>query len=80
MKIIFAILFAVIAGLIGMRFAGWAAGELVDTQKFTSPDQHATFLTIAEIGISAAAALVGAIIGVLVAGVLKKRAIRSELV
>lgn len=78
MKVIFGILFAVIVGLIGARFAGWFVDWLIGTQTFVSPDQVAQFDLIARGGVTLLAMLIGAIAGVIVAGRFKSRLIRRE--
>ncbi len=78
MKLIFGVLFAVIFGLAGARFAGWAANQLLDHVQFTDPDQVGAFLLRAHIGITLAIALIGAVVGVLVARALKPRVIRRD--
>lgn len=64
MKVIFGILFAVIIGLIGARFAGWFVDQLIATQRFVSPDQVAQFDIIARVAVTLVIALIGAAIGV----------------
>ncbi len=78
MRVIFAIVFAVILGLVGARFAGWFVDWLLGTQTFVSPDQVAQFDTVARIGVTVAAMLIGAIVGVLLASRLKHRVIQRE--
>lgn len=79
MRIIFGIIFAVLVGLIGARFAGWFVDWLLGTQTFVSPDQVAQFDLIARIGVTLVAAIIGAIIGVIIGGQLKRRAIQHEI-
>jgi uncharacterized membrane protein YeaQ/YmgE (transglycosylase-associated protein family) len=64
MKVIFGILFAVIIGLIGARFAGWFVDQLIATQRFVSPDQVAQFDIIARVAVTLVIALIGAAVGV----------------
>jgi uncharacterized protein YneF (UPF0154 family) len=70
-RTIFAILFFVIFALPGARLGGFAATELIATQRFDNPDQVAQFTTAIELGVTVAVALVGAVIGIWVAGRLK---------
>lgn len=81
MKAILGIVFAVIFGLIGARFAGWFSTYLVGEgfKRFSSPDQVANFMLMANISVALAAALIGAVIGVLLAARLRHRVIRKEL-
>jgi MFS family permease len=78
MRVIFGILFAVIIGLVGARFAGPFVDWLIGTQAFESPDQVAYFDLIARVGVTVAAALIGALLGILFAGRLRGRLIRRE--
>lgn len=78
MKLILGILFFVIFGVIGMRIAGDASTALVGARTFQSPDEVDQFLLLTNLGISAAFATVGAIVGVLIARWLKSKAIRTE--
>ena len=78
MRVIFGILFAVIVGLIGARLAGPFVDWLIGTQAFESPDQVAYFDLVARAGFTVFTAIVGAIIGVLVAGRLRGRLIRKD--
>ncbi len=71
MKIIFAILFFVIFALPGARLGGFAATELIATQRFENPDQVAQFTTAIELGVMAAVGIIGAIFGIWLAGRLK---------
>lgn len=71
MRTIFGILFFVIFALPGARIGGFAATELIATQRFDNPDQVAQFTTIVELGVTLAFALVGAIVGIWLAGRLK---------
>jgi ABC-type multidrug transport system fused ATPase/permease subunit len=78
MRIIFAILFAVIFGLIGARFAGPFVDWLIGTQAFESPDQVAYFDLVARLVVTSVVALIGVFLGILVAGRLRGRLIRRE--
>lgn len=79
MKLVLGIIFALIGGFLGAAPAGQIASALVDTQKFASPDEHALFLTVAEIGLTVVAMLAGAIVGVLLARPLKRHFIRTDI-
>ncbi len=79
MKVIFGILFAVIIGLIGARFAGWFVDQLIATQRFVSPDQVAMFDIIARVAVTLVVALIGAAIGVWVSTRLRSRFFQREL-
>ena len=79
MRIIFAIMFAVILGLVGARFAGWFVDWLLGTQTFVSPDQVAQFDLVARIGVTLVVAIFGAIIGIVIGGRLKKRMTQHEI-
>lgn len=78
MRVIFGILFAVIAGLAGARFAGPFVDWLIGTQAFESPDQVAYFDLVARVSVTVAAAIVGAVLGILIARLLRGRLIRRE--
>ena len=78
MRIIFGIVFAVIFTFLGARFAGWLGDLLIGAQRFASPDQVAEFEQIARIAVTAAIAILGAVIGVVLAPRLKSRMIRRE--
>jgi uncharacterized membrane protein YeaQ/YmgE (transglycosylase-associated protein family) len=78
MKTIFGILFAVIGGLIGARFAGWLVDALLDVKRFASPDQVDQFDLVAKLSVTLAAALIGAFIGLWIATMLRSRFIRRE--
>lgn len=78
MRVIFGILFAVIFGLIGARFAGPFVDWLIGTQAFENPDQVAYFDLVARLSVTLAAALIGVIIGLVVAARLRTRLIRRE--
>ena len=79
MKVIFGILFAVIIGLIGARFAGWFVDQLIATQRFVSPDQVAQFDIIARVAVTLIIALIGAAIGVWVSTRFRSRLFQREL-
>ena len=79
MKIIFGILFAVVIGLIGARFAGWFVDQLIAMQRFVSPDQVAMFDIIARVAVTLVIALIGAAIGVWVSTKLRSRLFQREL-
>jgi uncharacterized membrane protein YeaQ/YmgE (transglycosylase-associated protein family) len=78
-KIIFGILFAVIIGLIGARFAGWFVDQLIATQRFVSPDQVAMFDIIARVAVTLVIAAIGAAIGVWVSTRLRGHFFQREL-
>ena len=78
MKAIFGILFAVLAGMIGARFAGWLVDALLDVKRFASPDQVDQFDLVAKLSVTLAAALIGAFFGLWVATKLRRRFIRRE--
>jgi len=67
-RTIFAILFFVLFLVPGAYLAGFAATPLAGTQRFESPDQHAEFMQMIEIGVTVAVGLLGAVIGAFVAG------------
>ncbi|RIA56522.1 hypothetical protein [Dichotomicrobium thermohalophilum] len=71
MRTIFAILFFVLFLVPGAYLAGFAATPLADTQRFESPDQHAQFMQMIEVGVTLAVGVVGAILGVVVGGWLR---------
>jgi uncharacterized membrane protein YeaQ/YmgE (transglycosylase-associated protein family) len=79
MKVIFGILFAVIIGLIGARFAGWFVDVLIGTQRFVSPDQVAQFDLVARIAVTLVIALIGAGLGVWVSTRVRGRFFQREL-
>ena len=68
MRIIFGILFAVILGFVGAFFAGPLGDWLIALPKFESPDQVAYFDYVVRLGVTIAFGLVGALIGVIIAG------------
>jgi hypothetical protein len=70
-RTIFAILFFVLFLVPGAYLAGFAAAPLAETQRFESPDQHAQFMQMIEYGVTLTVGLVGAVIGLIVAGWLK---------
>ena len=78
MKVIFGIVFAVLFGLVGARFAGPIGDWLIATQVFESPDQVANFDLAVRLAVTLLIALSGAFIGTLVGGRLKRYAIRAE--
>ncbi len=71
MRTIFGILFFVIFAVPGARLGGFAATELIATQRFDNPDQVAQFTTAIELGVTLVIALIGALIGIWLAGRLK---------
>ena len=71
MKSIFAILLFVLFLVPGAYLAGFAAAPLAETQRFESPDQHAEFMQMIEIGVTLAVGLVGGVIGAFVGGWLR---------
>lgn len=71
MRTIFGILFFVIFALPGARIAGYASTELIASQRFENPDQVAQFTTAIELGVTLAFAIIGAIVGVILAGRLR---------
>ena len=79
MRVIFGILFAVIIGLIGARFAGWFVDQLIATQRFISPDQVAQFDIIARVAVTLVIAAIGAGVGVWVSTRFRSRLFRREL-
>jgi uncharacterized membrane protein YeaQ/YmgE (transglycosylase-associated protein family) len=78
MRVMFGILFAVIIGLIGARFAGWFVDQLIATQRFVSPDEVAQFDLIARVAVTLTIALIGAAIGVWVATRMRGRLFHRE--
>jgi hypothetical protein len=78
MKVIFGIVFAVLFGLVGARFAGPIGDWMIATQVFESPDQVANFDLIVRLGVTLVIALAGAFVGALIGGRLKRYAIRTE--
>lgn len=78
MRVILGIVFAVIFGLAGARLAGPAVDWLIGTQAFESPDQVAYFDLVARLSFTAVIALVGLLIGILIAGRLRNRVIQRE--
>ena len=78
MKVIFGILFAVIIGLIGARFAGWFVDQLIATQRFVSPDQVAQFDIIARVAVTLVIALIGAAVGVRVSTKFRRHFFQRE--
>ena len=78
MKVIFGILFAVIIGLIGARFAGWFVDQLIATQRFVSPDQVAMFDIIARVAVTLIIAVIGAAVGVWVSTKFRRHFFQRE--
>ena len=78
MKVIFGILFGVIIGLIGARFAGWFVDQLIATQRFVSPDQVAMFDIIARVAVTLIIAAIGAAIGVWVSTKFRRHFFQRE--
>jgi uncharacterized membrane protein YeaQ/YmgE (transglycosylase-associated protein family) len=79
MRIMSGILFAVIIGLAGARFAGWFVDQLIATQRFVSPDQVAMFDIVARVAVTLTVALIGAALGVWVSTRFRSRLFRREL-
>lgn len=79
MRVISGILFFVLFAFLGAFFAGPFGDWLITLPKFDSPDQHAYFDYVVRIGVTVAIGLIGAIVGVLVAGRLRGRVIRREI-
>ena len=79
MRIIFGILFGVIFGLGGARFAGWLTDLIQMEQRFESPDQVAQFRLVAEVGVTLAIALIGVAVGLVVAAKLQPRLFRKDV-
>lgn len=78
MKAILSIFFFVVFGLLGMRISGPAAKALIGTRTFNSPDEVAQFTLIANIGIALLIALLGVVIGLMLAPAMRRRLIRDE--
>ncbi|MFP3921608.1 MAG: hypothetical protein ACLFPA_02230 [Dichotomicrobium sp.] len=78
MRTIFGILFFVLFLVPGAYLAGFAATPLAETQRFESPDQHAQFMQMIEVGVTVAVGLVGAVIGALLAGRLRPLFFRNS--
>jgi type II secretory pathway component PulF len=70
-RTIFGILFFALFLVPGLYLAGVVATPLAETQRFESPDQHAQFMQMIEYGVTLTIGLVGAVIGVIVAGWLR---------
>ena len=79
MRVIFGILFGVIFGLGGARFAGWFADLIQMEKRFESPDQVAQFRLVAEVSVTLAIALIGVAVGLIVAAKLRPRLFRREV-
>jgi len=77
-KTIFGILFFVIFAVPGLFVAGFTASELVDTQRFESPDQHAEFMRMVEYGVTLAFGVIGALFGIWLAGRLRPLFFRNS--
>jgi hypothetical protein len=78
MRIISGILAFVLFGFLGAFFAGPVGDWLISLPTFESPDQQADFDFIARIGVTVATGLVGAIIGIVLAGLLRGQVIRRD--
>lgn len=78
MKAIFGILFFVLFGAIGARVAGFAGTALISAFRFESPDQVDQFTWVAYGGITLVIAVIGAFIGVCVAGRLRPLFFRKQ--
>jgi len=70
-RTIFAILFFVLFLVPGAYLAGFAASPLAETQRFESPDQHAQFMQMIELGVTLVVGIVGAVVGFFVGGWLR---------
>jgi len=70
-RTIFAIVVFVIFLVPGAYLAGFAATPLAEMQRFESPDQHAQFMQMIELGVTLAVGLVGAVLGAILGGVLR---------
>ncbi len=79
MRIIFGILFGVIFGLAGARFAGWVTDLIQMERRFESPDQVAQFRLVAEVSVTLAIAMIGVVVGLIVAARLRPRLFRREV-
>ena len=79
MRIIFSIMFGVVFGLLGARLAGWLADLIQMEKRFESPDQVAQFRLIAEVSITVLIAILGVLIGLMVARTLKHHLIRRDV-
>jgi hypothetical protein len=79
MKAIFSITFFVIFGLIGMRAAGSLSTALVGTRTFESPDEVAQFTLLTSIGIAAAFAVAGIVLGLMLAARYRDKLIRKHM-
>jgi hypothetical protein len=71
-------MFFVLFAFLGAFFAGPLGDWLIALPRFESPDQHAYFDYVVRIGVTVAIGLIGAFIGVLLAGRLHGRLIRRE--
>jgi hypothetical protein len=78
-RIIFSIMFGVVFGLLGARLAGWLADLIQMEKRFESPDQVAQFRLIAEVSITVLVALLGVLIGLLVARTLRHHLIQKDV-
>jgi len=79
-RVIFGILFAVIFGIGGARFAGWLADfiQIELAKRFEGPEQVDQFRLIAEMSVTVAAALLGVVVGLVVASLVRHRFFRRE--
>lgn len=78
MKAVLSIFFFVVSGLIGMRLSGPIAKLIVAQKAFDSPDAHGELMLIANIGVVLAVALIGVVIGLMLAPSLQRKFIRDE--
>ncbi len=78
MKAVLSIFFFVVFGLIGLRLSGPLGKIALAQLRFDSPDQHASLMLTVNIGIALAFALLGVVIGLVLAPSLRRRLIREE--
>jgi hypothetical protein len=78
MRVISGIVFFVLFAFLGAFFAGPLGDWLMTLPKFDSPDQHAYVDYVVRFGVTIAMGLVGAVIGILIAGRLRGQVIRRE--